>query len=199
VALSGDAGDELFGGYNRYFWGPRIWAKLAWLPYPVRQALGACISAVPVARWDALGAPLNTLLPGEGIVHAGDKAHKLAARLRGVRDLDDLYKSLVSEWQDPAKVVRGDNGCSVLEPSSLLGDALPKGGLTGVVNSPLRMMYRDSMTYLPDDIMCKVDRAAMAFSLETRAPFLHQDVVEESLRMPLEFKIKNNRIVDRTK
>ena len=190
VALSGDAGDELFGGYNRYFWGPRIWAKLEWLPYPVRQALGKAISAVPVAGWDALSFPVNALLPdGQGIMNAGDKAHKLAARLRGVRNLDDLYKSLVSEWQDPAQVVRGDNGCSVSEPRSLLGDELPKSGLTGVVNSSLRMMYRDSMTYLPDDILCKVDRAAMASSLETRVPFLDHRVVELAWQLPLGMKI----------
>ena len=190
VALSGDAGDELFGGYNRYFWGPRIWAKLAWLPYPVRQLLGAAISNLPVAGWDALSYPVNTLLPGgRGIVNAGDKAHKLAARLRGVRDLDDLYKSLVSEWQDPAQVVRGINGCSILEPRSLLDDALPEGSFPGAVNSPLRMMYRDSMTYLPDDILCKVDRAAMASSLETRVPFLDHRVVELAWQLPLGLKI----------
>jgi asparagine synthase (glutamine-hydrolysing) len=95
----------------------------------------------------------------------------------------------VSEWQDPAQVVRGDNGCPVLEPSSLLDDALPKNCLTGVVNSPLRMMYRDSMTYLPDDILCKVDRAAMASSLETRVPFLDHRVAELAWQLPLEVKI----------
>jgi asparagine synthase (glutamine-hydrolysing) len=192
VALSGDAGDELFGGYNRYFWGPRIWSKLAWLPYPIRHALGAAIKTVPVVVWDALNLPVNTLLPNsQGIVNAGDKAHKLAARLSGVRDLDDLYTSLVSEWQDPAQVVRGDNGCSVLEPSSQLNDGLPKGDLTGVANSPLRMMYRDSMTYLPDDILCKVDRAAMASSLETRVPFLDHRVAELAWQLPLGMKIMN--------
>ncbi len=190
VALSGDAGDELFGGYNRYFWGPRIWSKLSWLPYPLRQMLGAAISAVPIAGWDSLSLLVNALLPnGKGIVYAGDKAHKLAVRLRGIRDLDDLYKSLVSEWQDPAHVVRGDNNSIVLEPSSLLSDALPNGGFTGTVNSPLRMMYRDSMTYLPDDILCKIDRAAMASSLETRVPFLDHRVAELAWKLPLEMKI----------
>ena len=187
VALSGDAGDELFGGYNRYFWGPRIWARLAWLPYPVRQALGAAISAMPVAGWDALSRPVNALLGAQGIMRAGDKAHKLAARLRGVRNLDDLYLSLVSEWQDPAQVVRGDNGCIVVEPSSLLDDAVPAQGME---DSPLRMMYRDSMTYLPDDILCKVDRAAMATSLETRVPFLDHRVAELAWQLPLGMKIR---------
>ena len=188
VALSGDAGDELFGGYNRYFWGPRIWAKLAWMPYPVRQALGAAISAMPVAGWDALSRPVNALLPGgKGIARAGDKAHKLATRLGGVRNLDDLYLSLVSEWQDPAQVVRGEGGGLVVEPPSQLDDPAP---VTGVADSPLRMMYRDSMTYLPDDILCKVDRAAMATSLETRVPFLDHRVAELAWKMPLSMKIR---------
>ena len=192
VALSGDAGDELFGGYNRYFWGPRIWAKLAWLPYPVRQALGAAISAVPVAGWDALSRPVNALLPGgKGIAHAGDKAHKLATRLAKVRDLDDLYLSLVTEWQDPAQVVRSDSGVAVMEPSSLLADPLPQCDLAGVANSSLRMMYRDSLTYLPDDILCKVDRAAMATSLETRVPFLDHRVAELAWHLPLGMKIRD--------
>ncbi len=192
VALSGDAGDELFGGYNRYFWGPRIWAKLAWLPYPMRQALGVAISAVPIARWDALSRPANALLPGgKGIARSGDKAHKLASRLRGVRDLDDLYLSLVSEWQDHAQLVRGEDGGTMVELPSLLADPLPEAGLVGVGNSPLRMMYRDSMTYLPDDILCKVDRAAMAVSLETRVPFLDHRVAELAWQLPLRMKIRD--------
>jgi len=189
VALSGDAGDELFGGYNRYFWGPRIWRRLAWLPYPARQALGKAISSLPVAGWDALGAPLNALLPGtRGIARVGDKAHKLAARLRGVQDMDDLYASLVSEWQDPAQVVCGQGG-PVNEPPGLLDDPLPAAG---VEDATLRMMYRDSMTYLPDDILCKVDRAAMATSLETRVPFLDHRVAELAWQLPLLLKIRGN-------
>ncbi|MDP2163201.1 MAG: asparagine synthase (glutamine-hydrolyzing) [Hydrogenophaga sp.] len=190
VALSGDAGDELFGGYNRYFWGPRIWNRLAWLPYPVRQALGAAIAALPVAGWDGLGRPLNALMPGtQGIARVGDKAHKLAARLRGVRNLDDLYLSLVSEWQDPAAVVKGSGGAAVVEPPSALADPLPALGADA---GPLRMMFRDSLTYLPDDILCKVDRAAMATSLETRVPFLDHRVAELAWRLPLHMKIRGN-------
>jgi asparagine synthase (glutamine-hydrolysing) len=193
VALSGDAGDELFGGYNRYFWGPRIWNRMAWLPYPARQALGAVIHAVPMAGWDALSHPVNAILPGgKGIARAGDKAHKLAARLGGVRNMDDLYRSLVSEWQDPAQIVKGVadvNKGVVLEPPSLLDDRLPT---RGVEQSQLRMMYRDSTTYLPDDILCKVDRAAMATSLETRVPFLDHRVAELAWQLPLDMKIRGN-------
>ena len=213
VALSGDAGDELFGGYNRYFWGPRIWNRLAWLPYPVRQALGKAIAGVPVAAWDALSRPLNALLPaGKGIARAGDKAHKLAARLGGVRDLDDLYRSLVSEWQDPASVVKGDGSprCARDDEitSSLRGaerrgnrdDEIPPSLRGGAADAAIhvppnltaveRMMYRDATTYLPDDILCKVDRAAMSVSLETRVPFLDHRVAELAWQLPLHMKIR---------
>ncbi len=192
VALSGDAGDEQFGGYNRYFWGPRLWAKLAWLPYPLRQALGAAISTVPVAGWDALSRPVNGLLPGNlPIVRPGDKAHKLATRLRLVNSIDELSFSLLSEWQDPAQVVRGEGERLVVEPPSLFDDPLPRA-LVGEGNSVLRMMYHDSITYLTDDILCKVDRAAMATSLETRVPFLDHRVAELAWRLPLDMKIRRN-------
>ena len=189
VALSGDAGDELFGGYNRYFWGPRIWSRLDWLPFVARKALGAAISALPVGAWDALGMPLNAMLPGSsGIAQVGNKAHRVAARLRRVRDLDGFYVGLVSAWEDPAAVVRGE-GDRVVEPPSLLYDPLPT---LGVTDASLRMMYRDSMTYLPDDILCKVDRAAMATSLETRVPFLDHRVAEFAWQLPLSMKIRGN-------
>lgn len=189
VALSGDAGDELFGGYNRYFWGPRIWRYLSWLPFSVRATLGRMIADVPVAGWGALEAPLNALLSGtRGVVGLGGKAHKLATRLRTVRTMEDLYLSLVSEWQDPAQLVRGQEG-AVVEPASLLGDPLPS---IGVEDATLRMMYRDCGTYLPDDILCKVDRASMSVSLETRVPFLDHRVVELAWQLPLSLKIRDN-------
>jgi asparagine synthase (glutamine-hydrolysing) len=196
VALSGDAGDELFGGYNRYFWGPRIWNRLDWLPYPARQALGAAIRGVPTAGWDALSWPVNALLPAsKNFARAGDRAHKLAARLGGVHNLDELYNSLVSEWQDPIEVVKGAGGARggetwglLREPASMLSDPWPAAGAE---QYQLRMMYRDSMTYLPDDILCKVDRAAMATSLETRVPFLDHRVAELAWRLPLSMKIRN--------
>jgi asparagine synthase (glutamine-hydrolysing) len=192
VALSGDAGDELFGGYNRYFWGPRIWSRLAWLPFPARQALGAAIRAVPTSGWDFLSRPVNALLPAsKNFARAGDRAHKLAARLGDVHNLDELYNSLVSEWQYPDQVVKGAGGQAdgfLRESSLMLSDPWPSAGAE---QDQLRMMYRDSMTYLPDDILCKVDRAAMATSLETRVPFLDHRVAELAWQLPLNMKIRN--------
>lgn len=189
VALSGDAGDELFGGYNRYFWGPRIWHRLSWLPLPARKMLGHALAAVPTGAWDAIGAPLGAGAGTGGVARLGDKLHKLAARLQTVRTIDDLYLSLVSEWRDPAAVVLGEGGQVVREPVSLLDDPLPARGAD---QEQLRMMFRDSMTYLPDDILCKVDRAAMATSLETRVPFLDHRVVELAWRLPVAMKIRGS-------
>lgn len=187
VALSGDAGDELFGGYNRYFWGPRIWARLSKLPLPVRQMLCGFLAATPISVWNALGAPFAGTQGGVG--RLGDKLHKLAYRLHNVHSLDELYRSLVTEWADPAALVRGADGSNLLEPVSLLDDPLPEYGLH---QAPLPMMYQDAMTYLPDDILCKVDRAAMACGLETRVPFLDHRVVEMAWRLPLHMKVRGN-------
>ncbi|HXI19396.1 MAG TPA: asparagine synthase C-terminal domain-containing protein, partial [Chloroflexota bacterium] len=187
VALSGDAGDEQFGGYNRYLWAPRLWSRMAWLPYPARAMVGATLRTVPMAWWDALSRPVNAFLPGEhGIARAGDKAHKLGVRLGRVHNLDELNLGMVSEWQDPVLVVKGECG-QVVEPASLLADPLPGVGMD---SEQSRMMYRDSMTYLPDDILCKVDRAAMATSLETRVPFLDHRVAELAWRLPIDMKIR---------
>lgn len=178
VALSGDAGDELFGGYNRYFWGPRIWKRLDWMPHPLRHGLGQAIAAVPVAAWDRIGT-----MTGGRVTRPGDKAHRLAARLRDVRTMDDLYRSLVSEWPGESMVI-GLRG----EPSSLLDDPLPAALAD---DASARMMAQDMRSYLPDDILCKVDRAAMAVSLETRVPFLDPDVLAASARLPSQIKIRD--------
>jgi asparagine synthase (glutamine-hydrolysing) len=198
VALSGDAGDELFGGYNRYFWGPRIWDRLRWMPFSARRALGAAIASVPVSGWDALAMPVNAVLPGmQGIDRIGEKAHKLAARLRHVRSFDDLYLSLVTEWQDPGAVVKIDTDESGLPRFARNDDvsefqlSARNDDLAGLGNVE-RMMFMDSVSYLPDDILCKVDRAAMACSLETRVPFLDHRVVELAWRLPLHMKVRGN-------
>jgi asparagine synthase (glutamine-hydrolysing) len=180
VALTGDAGDELFGGYNRYFWGPRLWNQVAWMPFAARRGLGACIQAIPPAAWDAASHLA-------GINRLGDKAHKLAARLRTVNNIDHLYWSLVKEWSDDENLVTGA-GLSDEDFTSPAG-RIPEG----VNLSPEeRMMFLDTITYLPDDILCKVDRAAMACSLETRVPFLDHRVVEMAWRLPRHMKIRGN-------
>jgi asparagine synthase (glutamine-hydrolysing) len=178
VALSGDAGDELFGGYNRYLWGPRIWRRFSLVPYPLRNSLARTIAAVPVGVWDLCGT-----LAGRNTSRPGEKVHRLATRLTGAKTIDDLYRGLVSQWTNE-KLVNGlgETGHSMLD------DPLPRS----LVNDPAaRMMMQDMRTYLPDDILCKVDRAAMAVGLETRVPFLDPDVLEASSRLQLNMKIRN--------
>ena len=179
VALSGDAGDELFGGYNRYFWGQRVWSRVGWMSPVLRQGLGTGIQHIPVAAWDALG----RALPGaHGVARLGDKAHKLAHRLKTVESMDDLYRSLVTEWPQGTDLVRG---------AGRLPTRLDNANLVaGVSEAEHRMMLWDTLTYLPDDILTKVDRAAMSVSLETRVPFLDHRVVELAWRLPLHMKIR---------
>lgn len=175
VALSGDAGDELFGGYNRYQLTARLWGKLAMVPAPLRAAVAKSILSVSPDL-------LTRLLPFLPLSQVGDKLHKGAALLNS-KDVNSLYLGMVSLWSDPASVVLGgrDSGLSRLE--------------TFAGNDQLsdieRMMAIDTVTYLPDDILTKVDRAAMAFSLETRVPFLDHEIVELAWRLPLEYKIRN--------
>lgn len=181
VALSGDGGDELFGGYNRYFWGSRVWRGVSWMPMLMRQAIGRTIQDVSTETWDKLGARVPFL---PQVSRLGDKAHKLAERMRTTRDLDGLYRSLVAEWRHGAPVL----GAQAL-PTMLDDPALVRG----IDEAEHRMMLWDSLTYLPDDILHKVDRAAMAVSLETRVPFLDQNVVRLAWRLPLRMKLRDGR------
>jgi asparagine synthase (glutamine-hydrolysing) len=182
VALSGDGGDELFGGYNRYLLAPKVWRSVGWMPLGVRRAIGAAMTALPSETINRLAGPFGTFA---GVVLPGDKAHKLGRRLRNMESPDDLYVSLVSEWPDAdAMVVSGKMPPSL--PDSR--DQWPT-----LADPVARMMALDGLTYLPDDILVKVDRAAMAVSLETRAPFLDRDVVEFAWSLPMHFKIRNGK------
>lgn len=184
VALSGDAGDELFSGYNRYTWGQSVWIQAAKLGLHGRNLLSLGIRMVPASGWNAAGALHARLRPGTGGVSLPAlKAQKLAGALRGAENVDDFYRNIVSQWDDPAKLVHGISA----EPVTPLSDPLPDDGIK---HTAMRMMVQDMRCYLPGDILCKLDRAAMAVSLETRAPFLDPAVVALAARLPIEMKLR---------
>jgi asparagine synthase (glutamine-hydrolysing) len=180
VSLSGDAGDELFGGYNRYFLGRSLWRKIGWIPHGLRHLFASGCNVISPSAWDSLAA----ILPDKiRLRNAGDKMHKLAEIIDNVSP-DMMYRHLVSHWKDPASVVR-----NAYEPLTLIADpsARPE-----ILDFTSRMMYLDTLTYLPDDILVKIDRAAMGVSLETRVPFLDHRVVEFAWQLPLNLKIRGN-------
>jgi len=182
VALTGDAGDEFFGGYNRYLLAPKVWERIGWMPPAVRRALGTALKMLPVAT---LNRTLGRLSATAGIALPGDKAHKLGQRLREVGSLDDLYVALVTEWPDAAGMVVDGR-----IPPNLLNQ---RGAWPRLADPVDRMMALDGMTYLPGDILVKVDRASMAASLETRAPFLDRDVMEFAWTLPMSMKLRDGR------
>ena len=182
VSLSGDAGDELFGGYNRYTWGNSIWSKLSAVPKPARHLAAATITCVSPANWNRFAAPLLAVAP-QKFKHAnvGDKLHKLAG-VMGAASPEDVYQTLISHWDSPADIVKnGQEAATILTSPGDVASQLP---------FVERMMYYDMLSYLPDDILVKVDRAAMGVSLETRVPFLDHRVVELAWRLPMHLKIR---------
>ena len=183
VALSGDGGDELFCGYQRYFLADMLWRKIGKIPGPLRSKTASMIKGVPSAVYDRTLDWLSPLASRYGRKgKTGDKLHK-AAELLEFTDPEALYRHLVSHWKDPASVVANS-----LEPSTALTDRSRWAHLPDFMQ---RMQYLDTISYLPDDILVKVDRAAMGVSLETRAPFLDHRVVEFACRIPLSLKIRN--------
>ncbi len=180
VALSGDGGDELFGGYNRYTGTARAWGRIKSVPWPLRSAGGALLGQLPAQVWDAAGAIANRgKNPGPFF---GLKVRKAFRTIGRARHLDDAFVTLLDEWAGLPSPVRGSgNVAGHLRPTEEFGAG---------ASDALRMMVWDAIDYLPDDILCKVDRAAMAVSLETRVPFLDHRVAEVAARIPIRMKIE---------
>lgn len=183
VALSGDGGDELFGGYNRYLTARRLWGRVEGLPSPIRTGLAKVLVAIPPSGWNSLISTFMPLLPDRmHVTVPGDKVHKFADVLTS-RDGKEYFRRLTSHWKDPAKIVIDGR-----EPDTLLTDSDTSVEVDCFEHW---MMALDAQTYLPDDILVKVDRAAMANSLESRVPLLDHRVVELAWRMPFEFKVRD--------
>ena len=178
VALSGDGGDELFCGYNRYIMGEKFWNIFRLMPQSFRKIFASGLQSISTQNWTKI----SKLLPGlKEYSNFGDKIHKGANVLKA-NTSHELYYMLCSHWQNPTEAVMNSE-----EPDTLLTKFKPE--LQGL-NNQQQMMALDFLTYLPDDILVKVDRAAMASSLETRIPFLDHNLIEYVWRISHSLKFK---------
>jgi len=178
VALTGDGGDELFAGYNRHFAAPRLWQQLRRVPQPLRAA-SSPLGRLPSRLWSDVA----RLVPGRHQPHLGGKIQKGLRLAASAGNFDEVYSSFLDEWSHEQSPVIGGEG-------AVAGFDLDAG--PGAADA-VRMMYCDAVSYLPDDILAKVDRASMAVALETRVPFLDHRVAELAARIPLALKISDGK------
>ncbi len=182
VSLSGDGGDELFCGYSRYRFERSIWKAIRWMPLALRRAVASRLLAASPADWNRRLAPFGAFLPrGLNPGRPGERLHRLAAMLAAPGE-EALYQAIVSHWPRPAENVLGAR-----EPLTALSDP---ARWARVPDATQHMMYVDAVTYLPDDILVKVDRASMGVGLEARVPFLDHRVFEFAARVPLSMKFR---------
>ena len=185
VSLSGDGGDELFGGYNRYYKGYSAWKNFSRMPYPINYIFSEIICSINPEKWNFLYNHFGKYISDEkNYKNIGDKLYKMADIIK-INNPQDMYLSLVSFWNNTEQIVLNSS-----EPMST-----PRDYDNWVENLDDRenMMFLDTISYLPDDILTKVDRSSMAVSLESRTPFLNHSLVELSQRIPIELKIKDGK------
>jgi len=183
VSLSGDGGDELFGGYGRYFWNNGPWGNSRKIPKFARNLIAGGLSVFSVDAWNRFGSAFECLLPSKMRKRPiGDRAHDFAEILSASQP-DDFYRNFVSHWKQPSNLVIGAR-----EPQTVLTD---RAAWPDLPDFEHRLMQLDARSYLPDDILVKVDRAAMGVSLETRMPFLDHRVLEFAWNLPLSMKMRD--------